>query len=581
MTLSLQGIGVSNGVAIGPVHIAPSGNIEILEYALIPELVNDEITRFERALTSVKQHLEQVRNQIPLETQSDITAFIDTHLLMLDDSTLSKTPIKLIQEKQCNAEWALELQKRALVEVFDAMDDPYLRTRRDDIEHVVTSVQRVLLSSPIYHYVDHAQEQRFSGHIIVAEELTPADIILMQHQGIAGFITEGGGPTSHTAILARSLNIPGIVGLHQARHLLQNTELVIIDSQRGIMLTDVDVNLVQHFQTKKRDISHRIEQHKATKHTPATTQDGIRITLHANIELSEEITAMHDVGAEGVGLFRTEYLFMNRDTPPDEEEQFNAYLSIVKQLDGKPLTIRTLDIGADKQINMGNDHSLVANNPALGLRAIRVYLQDPTIFLPQLRAILRVSAFGPVKLMIPMISTVQEILQIRSHIQTLCQQFMNEEIPFDAAIPIGGMIEVPAAALNASMLCEHLDFISIGTNDLIQYTLAIDRTNDEVNYLYDPFNPAVLQLITTTIRAAQHANIPVMMCGEMAGDPSFTGFLLGAGLTNFSMHPNALPDVKHTILQSDVSALQPLVQQLVNSTSWQTFHHALDKLTHL
>ncbi len=579
MRLSLQGTGVSNGVAIGPVHILQRGSLEILEYALGEELIEAEIQRFERALATVKEQLRFVRNKIPTHTQSDITAFIDTHLLMLDDSTLSKVPINIILETRCNAEWALQTQRDALVKVFDEMDDPYLRTRRDDIDHVVTSIQRELLSSPMYHHVSHIHEQRFGGHIIVADDLSPADTVLMQHQGIAAFITESGGPTSHTAILARSLNIPAIVGLHHARRMLIDFETIIIDGGQGVVLAKPESAMVQYYQTKKRNNQQLIERHKKNRNVPAVTLDGKKIALRANIELVEDVIAMKALGANGVGLFRTEYLFMNRETSPPEQEQYETYCQVLEELDGQVLTIRTLDLGADKQVDGGRHDLNNITNPALGLRAIRLCLQDPEIFLPQLRAILRASAHGRIRIMLPMISNTQEVIQIRQQIDSVCQQLGRQGIDFDPEIQIGGMVEVPAAAVNAHMLCEYLDFLSIGTNDLIQYTLAIDRIDDEVNYLYDPLNPAVLSLIANVIAAGKKANIPVAMCGEMAGDAMFTRLLLGMGLEEFSMHPNSLAEVKNAILNSDVSELRPGAEALLNCTSHNQFQDLLDQFS--
>ncbi len=581
MTLTLQGTGVSNGVAIGPVHIIRRDSLEIVEYVLTGDAVEDEVIRFERAVDFVRQQLRRVRDNIPTTAQSDIQAFIDTHLLMLDDSTLSRVPIKIIRDSLCNAEWALKLQRDALVRIFDEIDDPYLRTRRDDIDHVVNSIQRVLLNSPIYHHVDHIQEQRLSGHIIVADDLSPADTVLMQHQGIAAFVTEGGGPTSHTAILARSLNIPAIVGIHHAQQLLQDHETIILDGQQGIVLADPTTDFIQHYQLKRRQAANRIEAHRLARDVPPITQDGVRIILDANIELPEDVNAMLAMGADGVGLYRTEFLFMNRDTPPDEEEQFEVYRDIVQSLAGKPITIRTLDLGADKQVSGRYDDNYAVINPALGLRAIRLCLQDPSIFVPQLRAILRASAFGKVRIMLPMISTPQEIIQTRRLVDTICHDLSENHIDFDPRIEIGGMIETPAAAINAAMLCEYLDFMSIGTNDLIQYTLAIDRIDDEVNYLYNPLHPAVLQLIAMTIKAGINANIPVTMCGEMAGYPEYTRLLLGLGLRKYSMHPNALPDIKAIILQSDVSLLTPMVNQILHCHSHSDFQLLVEQLTRL
>lgn len=578
MALALQGTGVSNGIAIGPVHVLRRDSLEVLQYNLTEDAVDDELARFRRALSIVKHNLRLVRDQIPHDTQNDIIEFIDTHMLMLNDSTLSRVPLDIIRTQRCNAEWALKIQRDALVRVFDEMDDPYLRTRRDDIDHVVNSIQSELLSSPIYHQVNHIHEQRLNGHIIVADDLSPADTILMQHQGIAAFITERGGPTSHTAILARSLGIPAVVGLHNAQLLLNEFETLVVDGQTGVALANPETRLIQHYLARKRHIQQIAEDHKINRHTPAITLDGHTITLHANIELLEDIDALEDNGAEGVGLYRTEFLFMNREQPPSEQEHYDTYRQILERLNGKMLTIRTLDLGADKQADSLHQNMKSGSNPALGLRAIRLCLQDPDIFIPQLRAILRASVHGPMRIMIPMISNAQEIIQIRQQIHTVCQQLQREAIAFNPDIPLGGMIEVPAAAINAHMLCPMLDFVSIGTNDLIQYTLAIDRVDDEVNYLYDPLDPAVLRLIAMVISAAGQASIPVSMCGEMAGDPLFTSLLLGMGLREFSMHPNALAEVKYRIQQSSIHQLSPHIDALLNCTVHEEFIQQLVKL---
>lgn len=577
MTLALQGTGASNGIAIGPVHIMRRDSVEVLEYTLEEERIEDEIQRFLGALEMSKLQLQRVREQIPTDTRNDIASFIDTHILMLDDSTLSKIPVQLIRQFRCNAEWALKLQRDALVKVFDEMDDPYLRTRRDDVDHVVNSVQRILLNSPIYHQVDHYQEHRLTGHIIIADDLSPADVVLLQHQGIAGFVTEHGGPTSHTTILARSLGIPAIVGLRHAHHFLSDHETIIIDGRRGILIASPDTQILQHYLLTKRHEQVVQEEHRHNRDVPAITRNGIQISLNANIELPEDLQLTLQTGAEGVGLYRTEYLFMNRDEPPEEDEQFEVYRTIVKRLDGKPLTIRTLDLGADKQIDGATTPT--TTNPALGLRAIRLCLKEPSLFFPQLRAIYRASAFGPVRLMLPMISSTQELLQILRHLDSVRHQLADNGIDFDPQIPIGGMIEVPAAAINAGMLGEYLDFLSIGTNDLIQYTLAIDRIDDEVNYLYDPLHPAVLKLISMTIQAGHDMNLPVTMCGEMAGDVQYTRLLLGLGLRNFSMHPNAIAEVKRTILHSDTELLSKQVTELLKMVNHEDFHNALSKLT--
>lgn len=571
MTLALQGTGVSSGITIGPVHILYRDELEIIEYSLPEYLLEKEIDRFCNALDTAKHNLRNVREQIPAATPPDIAAFIDTHLLMLDDATLTVGPIEIIKSRRCNAEWALKLQRDALVEVFDAMDDPYLRTRRDDVDHVVTSVQRVLLNSPIHHIVKHEHEHQLEGHILVTDDLSPADTVLIQHQGIAAFVTESGGPTSHTAILARSLRIPAIVGMRHVQQYLHNMETVIIDGRSGQLFASPDNYTLHYYHLERKEEQRRYLEFIELKDRPAVTLDGNKISLQANVELPNDLEIFHDVGADGIGLYRTEYIFMNRSAPPDEEEQFEVYRDVVNKLKGKPLTLRTLDLGADKQVDGGRRDTPIATNPALGLRAIRLCLKDPSLFLPQVRAILRASAEGPVRMMIPMLSNTDELHKVLQLIRTAQQALAKKGQPFDPNLPIGGMIEVPAAAINALMFAQHLDFLSIGTNDLIQYTLAIDRVDDEVNYLYDPLNPAVIQLIAMTINAGKQSNTPVAMCGEMAGDPSYTRLLLGLGLCEFSMHPNALPEVKSIIMHSNSSKLRQLTDKLLHCTDHVRF----------
>lgn len=576
MTYARQGTGISSGIVIGPVHTLYRNELEITEYSLPKQFIPEEIARYRAALASAKQQLHSIRVRIPANTPPDIAEFFDTHLLMLDDSAFAIAPPELISTHQCNAEWALKLQRDSLVKVFDEMEDPYLRTRRDDVDHVVNSILRILLNSPVHHGVKPSQEHPYSGYILVTDDLSPADTILMQHQGIAAFITESGGPTSHTAILARSLGIPAVVGLHQVRQHLSNDETIILDGQNGWVLATPDEHTLQHYhRQRKQQHAHFIESIK-NRDLPAITKDGVNISVLANIELPADIDAANRIGAQGVGLYRTEYLYMNRTNPPAEEEQFEIYRDAINRLAGKPLTIRTLDLGADKQIDGDRDSHSIPTNPALGLRAIRLALKEPELFLPQLRAILRASALGPVKILLPMLSNIQELQLILRLLQETRSALKEQGKDFDPDVPVGGMVEVPAAAINADMFLSYLDFLSIGTNDLIQYTLAIDRVDDEVNYLYDPLNPAVLQLINMTLKAGHKMDKPVSLCGEMAGDPRCTRLLLGLGLTEFSMHTNTMPIVKQAIINSDISQLSQMTQSILQTHDFDQFASLLD-----
>ncbi len=561
MSLALSGIGVSRGIAIGKAHLILRGRVEVLESAIPRPLIEDEVTRFLEAVNCARQQLEDVRGRIPESSRVDIAAFIDSHLLMLDDATLVTSSVDLIRERGCNAEWALKLQRDAVVDVFETMDDAYLRTRGDDIDHVINRLQRILM--------DNDQEDAYNdgapldNAIVLAYDLNPAETVLLEHQGISAFATECGGPLSHTAILARSMQIPALVGTHGLRRYIRDDETVILDGLQGILIAGADERTLDHYRERQQlEYQRQLELTRLTD-TPAITRDGMPITLMANIELPEDIDAVSRESASGVGLYRTEFLFMNRSGPPDEDEQYDWYISVIEALRGKSLTIRTVDIGADKQVD-GNNRS--CSNPALGLRAIRLCLKDHSLFKPQLRAILRASAHGPVRLMIPMLCNTQELHQVLSLINDTKNALQRESLAFSPDVQIGAMIEVPAAALSASEFASHVDFLSIGTNDLIQYTLAIDRVDNEVNYLYDPLHPAVLKLIKMTIDAGVAAGIPVSMCGEMAGDTRYTRLLLGMGLKEFSMHHTALQEVKRVINSSTITALIPLVQELLNNT---------------
>ena len=560
MTISIQGISVSRGIAIGQVHCIKRDQIDTPEYLIRKTQIDSEILRLDNAITNARKELRAIRDHIPSSTSINISEFINTHLLMLEDNALTEEPKRIIKDRLCNAEWALKLQRDALVNVFDEMADAYLSTRKDDVGHVVNRILRILLKQkPL---LDELPDEHLRGKVIVADDLTPADTVLMQHYGIAAFATEFGGSTSHTAILARNLRIPAVVGLHSAKKLIKNDDLVILDGGSGIVLVNPDKTVLSYYIKKQNEVKKYYSSLEKLKDSPARSIDGIPITLMANIELPEDFETVRDIGAAGVGLYRTEFLYMNRNNPPDEEEHFQTYIKVIEALRGLPLTIRTVDLGADKEVDgVGRQTSNIRSNPALGLRAVRLCLKEPEFFRPQLRAILRASAHGPIRIMIPMLTNTQEMQQVLFIIDELKLELKNKLIEFDQEIKVGGMIEVPASAICADIFADKLDFLSIGTNDLIQYTMAIDRINDEVNYLYDPLHPAVLRLIQTTIVAGQKANIPISMCGEMAGEKEYTQLLLGLGLREFSMHPATLLEVKEIINKTNINELVELTKK--------------------
>ena len=568
MTIAMHGMGVSRGIAIGKTQLIQRDNLDIYERKISGDMIEAEVRRFEHAATTARQQLRAIRNHIPDETDADIATFIDAHLLMLEDAALVHEPVRLIRELGCNAEWALKLQKDALIAVFDEMNDSYLRTRKDDVIYVVNRILRILLNQSLRRH--EVPDQSLAGYIVLAEDLTPADTVLMQYNGITAFVTEYGGPTSHTAILARSLGIPAIVGLQHALRYLNNDDLIILDGTHGVVLVAPDPQTLRHYQRLQEKDKKYVTGLARFKSKPAVTLDGTPIELQANIELPRDFTHVLEVGATGVGLYRTEFLFMNRDTLPDEEEQFATYTKAIEILDGLPLTIRTLDLGADKQVegyrlNGGQP----AANSALGLRAVRLCLKEPALFRPQLRAIFRASVAGPVRVMIPMLSNLHEMDQVLEIIADIKAELDEKNISYDHNLPVGGMIEVPAAAVCADVFARHLDFLSIGTNDLIQYTMAIDRVNEEVSYLYDPLHPAVLRLIHGTLEAGRKADIPVSMCGEMAGRPQFTRLLLCLGLRQFSVHPSSLLEIKKIITESRLGQLSLLTDKVLDARDSQ------------
>ncbi len=573
MSLWLSGIGVSRGIAIARVQKA-HGDLDVPEYRLDEHEIAAEIERFEDAHARAKAQLLEVRAKIPLGTPGDIAAFIDTHILMMDDRSITDTTIAHIRNDRFNAESALVQTRDALTSVFEQMDDAYLRTRRDDVEHVCSRILRVLLKSERQL---SARGEHGEPAVIVADDVTPADIILLAQQQVAAFVTEYGGPLSHTAILARSFGIPAIVGLRDARRLLRDNEIVIIDGEAGHVIADPDALALDFHRSKQRDQQrHRADLVKL-KGRAAISRDGVHIRLLANIELPEDARVAEEAGAEGVGLYRTEFLYMNRQELPSEDEQYEAYARIVAAVSGT-ITIRTLDLGADKQVDSGRSHGPLPTNPALGLRAIRLCLKEPELFRVQVRALLRASAHGRVQIMLPMISNLQEFRQACTLIDNAREELRTEGVAIADTVPVGAMIEVPAAAIAAPMIARHARFFSIGTNDLIQYTLAIDRVDDEVNYLYDPMHPAVLQLIRHTIESGRQAGIPVAMCGEMAGDPRFTRVLLGLGLTDFSMHPNSILEVKQIVVESDIAQLRAAMAAALDSTDAQEFRERIGAL---
>ncbi|TMH34425.1 MAG: phosphoenolpyruvate--protein phosphotransferase [Betaproteobacteria bacterium] len=557
MSFFLHGIGVSGGIAIGRAQLVSHATLEVAHYTIASEQVEPEIERLTQALNAVQREIESLHGAMTADdAPAEFGAFLDVHWMIL------------------TAEWALTQQMGVLIEQFDLIEDAYLRERKADVVQVVERLLKVLLGKPGAVRPANAEEQT----VLVAHDLSPADIIQFKGHHFAAFLTDLGGVTSHTAIVARSLNVPAVVATHNARALIRDDELVIVDGARNVVIVNPDGAVLHEYQLKQGEFA--LEQKKLQRLTTtrAATLDGQHVELLANIELPEDLERAVEAGAAGVGLFRSEFLFLNRDELPSEDEQFEAYRQVAAGMDGKPVTIRTFDLGADKHKQGVDGLSRVAPNPALGLRAVRFCLAEPRLFHTQLRAILRASHYGNVKILIPMIVSAAEVDQTLTMIARAKESLREQGVPFDAGIEVGGMIEIPAAVLAIGMFMSRLDFLSIGTNDLIQYTLAVDRGDDAVSHLYDPLHPAVVKLVAMAISSAVKGGVPVAVCGEMAGEVQMTRLLLGMGLRNFSMHPAYLLSVKQRVLTTDVTKITPLVERMRRSDDPNKLAQLLAKL---
>jgi phosphotransferase system enzyme I (PtsI) len=558
----LHGYAVSSGITIGSAHLVSTARLEVAHYEIAADAVDAELERFDRAMSTAQDELTALKAHILPDAPAEFEAFLNLHRMILDDSALSKAPREMIRNQHANAEWALVQQMERLVERFEEIDDPYLRERKADVQQAVERVLKAMMGGQTLGEQGASEEQKL---IVVAHDLSPADMILFKRHHFGGFVTDVGGVTSHTAIVARSLGIPALVGLHHARQTISEGEMLIVDGEQGVLIVNPDPLVLAEYEDRQALLKAERKRLRRLRKTPSTTLDGTPVELYANIELPQDTPQVLEAGAHGVGLFRTEFMFLNRKDLPGEEEQFEAYRQVAKAMDGKPVVLRTLDVGADKTMN-GGDGSHSMPNPAMGLRAIRFCLAEPQMFLTQLRAILRASHYGKVRILLPMLAHAHEIDQTLTLIAQAKQQLDERGLRYDREIEIGGMIEIPAAALSLPMFMRRLNFLSIGTNDLIQYTLAIDRTDDAVAHLYDPLHPAVLTLVANTIQTATRGGVPVAVCGEMAGDLQLTRLLLGLGLRNFSMHPSQLLPTKERILRTNLAEVQALAQRVLRNT---------------
>lgn len=581
----LHGIPVSRGIAIGRAHLLTPAALDVKHYLVADDQVENEVRRLQDAIAAVHRNLQELWTDLPKDAPTELGAFIDVHALILSDPMISEAPLDIIRARHYNAEWALVTQIDELSAQFDEIEDEYLRERKYDIQQVAERVLKVLTGTalnvpPIV--ID--DDQPLPQMIVVAHDISPADMLAFRDRDggprtFIGFVTDVGGQNSHTAIVARSLDIPAVVGMDQASRLVEQDDWVIIDGDAGVVICNPSQLVLEQYRERQAALAKARKRLLKLKKTPAVTQDGTPITLLANIELPDDCPAALEAGANGVGLFRSEFLFMGRGAEglriPDEDEQFEQYRKAVLAMKGRPVTIRTLDVGADKPLDQTDQTAL---NPALGLRAIRYCLAEPQLFLTQLRAILRASAFGKVRILIPMLAHAFEIDQTLNMIEQAKAQLRDEKIRYDEGIEVGAMIEIPAAALALPLFVRRMDFLSIGTNDLIQYLLAIDRVDYEVAHLYNPLHPAVLQLIALTIATGHKAGLDVAVCGEMAGDVKLTRLLLGMGLREFSMHPAQLLAVKQEILNTDLGAVTTRTRRILRAMEPGEIASAVEQL---
>ncbi len=577
MSFCVHGLTVSRGIAIGRAVIVASSRLDVAHYFVKPDQVESEIERLRQARNAVAAEISRVQESLSTlashDAHPELAALLDVHLMLLQDEQLTSGVKHWIIERHYNAEWALTTQLEVIARQFDEMEDPYLRERKADLEQVVERMLRVMrgVSSPVAAPTASQQTELLDPSVdvplvLVAHDLSPADMLQFKQSVFAGFVTDVGGKTSHTAIVARSMDIPAVVGARSASHLINQDDWVVIDGDAGVVIVDPSPVVLAEYGFKQRQGELERERLARLRNTPAVTLDGQKIELLANIEQPDDAAAAVKAGAVGVGLFRTEFLFMGRNGRlPDEEEQYQAYRRAVDGMQGLPVTVRTVDIGADKPLDRsparaGEDYL----NPALGLRAIRWSLAEPAMFLAQLRAVLRAAAHGPINLLIPMLAHASEIRQTLALVQKARDQLDARGMVY-GSVRMGAMIEIPAAALTMPLFLRHFDFLSIGTNDLIQYTLAIDRADEAVAHLYDPVHPAVLQLLASVIAQARAAGKGVSVCGEMAGDVAMTRLLLGLGLRSFSMHPSQILAVKQQILRCDTGKLATWAQTVLEA----------------
>lgn len=566
---TISGISVSPGIAIGKAVILSHTLNEVEAKNISFSQIKSEISKFNNALIKAENELLKIKKDLLISQMGSFTSFIDIHLSILRDEKISKNTIDIIHSNLCSAEWALKLQADEIIRKFEKISNPYIQERKHDVMQVCENIAKYIVGS------NQKISQKKNNSILVAHDISPADALKFKSTNFISFVTDMGGPTSHTAILARSINIPSIVGIQNAKKLIKNDDVLIVDGDSSTIIINPNSNVLHDYFLRKNHWDTEQKKLLTLAKIKSKTLDKKNIQLLANIEDEADIKSIFSKNADGVGLFRTEFIFMSKGKMLSENEQFVIYKRLASNLKNKELIIRTLDSGADKVINNPNTES---QNPALGLRAIRLCLAEPDIFITQIKAILRASIFGRVKILIPMLSSINELNQAKWLIKRAKNLLDAEDKKYDKNILIGGMIEIPAAAIHIDTFAKQLDFLSIGTNDLIQYTLAVDRTDDSVSHLYNSIHPAILKLIHNTINAGKKFNIPVSLCGEMAGEERYTKLLLGMGLHIFSMHPASILRVKKKIIETNCKKNTQIINKILKSDQQSEIETLVSKL---
>lgn len=571
----LEGTSGSRGMALGRARLEHPGPIAADERPLPDNEVDAEIERLDQAIEIARAELAELRDRLHGALAREVGEFLDAHRMLLDDPDLKRALHRAIRQKHMRASQALRKQRDRLVSIFDAMDDPYLRARREDVDQVIARVQSALARPT------SREERKLAarvGEILVADSIPPAEMAHLAGHGLLGLVTTGGSSYSHSSILARSLRLPMVLGVEEALSDIADEDLILVDGESGQVVIHPTAQDLARYRTWQRETAAEGRRLAGLAAAPSVTADKQQVSIYANAELPAEIAEAHRLGAAGIGLYRTEFLFLHRDTLPDEETQFEAYRQLVLGMGGLPVTIRTLDLGADKAGSAGL--SLPAeDNPALGVRGLRLSLRRPAVFTAQLRAILRAACYGPVRILLPMVTVTEEIASTRTLLELCLRDLRSENQPVPEKVELGAMIEVPAAALGIQSLLEVVDFVAIGTNDLAQYVLAVDRNHDGLEKLYDPLQPALLRLIAHVITSAKRAGKPVSLCGEMAGDPNFTPLLLALGLEQFSMHPQQILAVRDALTSCNSAALRKLAPRILHAANRDEVEALLNEAT--